>query len=393
MNSHDVIVVGGGVIGASTAYYLSKRGARVMLVEADVMGSGSSGACDGFVIMQSKAPGPHLRMALASEEMYRTLPEELEYDIEYDGCGGMIIIESPAEFEAMKSFMASQREAGLDVELIGGDEARKLEPALAPHIVGATVSGRDGQVNPMRLVTGYSLAARRLGLKIERRRKVTGFTGSGGKITGIRTSDGDFHTDRVVCCTGVHTPELLAPLGIDLPIKPRRGQLIATEPIERLVSRVMLCARYIAAKYHPELLEGSKDESVRLGVGMALEQSRSGGLLIGATREFVGFNRGATADGARAVAAHAARMIPALKRIRAVRCFAGLRPYTPDGKAFIGAAPGYEGLYVAAGHEGDGIAYAPITGRVMSELVIDGTSKEDIMPFALNRFEKPCEKI
>jgi sarcosine oxidase subunit beta len=388
MSSHDFIVIGGGVIGASTAYYLSKRGAKVLLVEAGYMGGGSSGACDGFVIMQSKAPGPHLMMALASEEMYQTLPDELEYDIEYDNCGGMIIIESPNEYEAMKSFMASQREAGLDVELIDGNEARRLEPALAGHVAGATVSGRDGQVNPARLVTGYSLAACRLGLKIERRRKVIGFTGSGGKITGVMTPEGDFHAGGVVCCAGVYTPELLAPLGIDLPIKPRRGQLIATEPVDRLIKRVMLCARYIAAKYHPELLEGSQDESVRLGVGLALEQSKHGGFLIGATREFVGFNRGTTIDGIKMVAAHAARMIPVLKEVRAVRCFAGLRPYTPDGKAFIGAVPGYEGLYVAAGHEGDGIAYAPITGRVMSDLLIEGTTREDLAPFALDRFKR-----
>jgi sarcosine oxidase subunit beta len=110
--------------------------------------------------------------------------------------------------------------------------------------------------------------------------------------------------------------------------------------------------------------------------------------LIGATREFVGFNRGTTVDGVRAVATHAARIVPALKNIRAVRFFAGLRPYTPDGKAFIGASSGYKGLYVAAGHEGDGIAYAPITGLAMSELIIDGKPKEDLAPFALDRFEK-----
>jgi sarcosine oxidase subunit beta len=381
------------VIGASTAYYLSKRGAKVMLAEAGYMGGGSSGACDGFVIMQSKAPGAHLKMALASEKMYRTLQDELGYDIEYDNCGGMIIIESPNEYEAMKTFAASQREAGLDVELIDGNEARRLEPALARHVVGATVSGRDGQVNPARLVTGYSLAASRLGLKIERGRKVIGFTENGGRITGIRTPEDSFYAGSVVCCTGVYTPDLLSPLGIDLPIKPRRGQLIATEPVDRLIKRVMLCARYIAAKYHPELLEGSKDGSVRLGVGLALEQGKNGGFLIGATREFVGFNRSATVDGIGAVAAHAARMVPALRKIRAVRYFAGLRPYTPDGKPFIGAVPGYEGLYVAAGHEGDGIAYAPITGQVVSDLLIEGTSTEDLSPFALNRFKEALIKL
>jgi sarcosine oxidase subunit beta len=385
MESYDAIVIGGGVIGTSSAYYLSKAGAKTLLLEAGSLGCGSSSACDGFVIMQSKAPGPHLSMALASEEIYRTLADELDWDIEFERCGGMIVIESERELDAMRTFMNHQREAGLDVELIDGDEARRLEPALARHIVGATVSARDGQVNPMRLAIGFAQAGERLGLKIERGQRVTGFTLNGGKVRRVTTESGEFHSERVVCCAGVYTPELLKPLGVDLPIKPRRGQLVVTEPVERVIKRVMLCARYIAAKYHPELLENSSDESVRLGVGMALEQSRNGGFLIGATREFVGFNRNVTSAGIKCVTSHAMRMVPALSQVRAVRLFAGLRPYTPDGRAFMGTVPGYDGLYVAAGHEGDGIAYAPITGRTMAELMLTGRASADIAPFSVDR--------
>ncbi|MDR3163974.1 MAG: FAD-binding oxidoreductase [Synergistaceae bacterium] len=386
MESYDAIVIGGGIIGTATAYYLSKLKAKTLLLEADSLGCGSSGACDGFVIMQSKAPGPHLKMALASEELYRTLGDELDWDIEYENCGGMIVIETPREFAAMKTFMEKQREAGLDVELIDGETARKLEPALAPHIIGATVSKRDGQINPMRLVNGYTRAALRMNMEIKRHHKTVGFITGGEKVTGVKTNKGDFFADKVICCTGVSAPELMKTIGIELPVRPRRGQLIAAEPVERIIKRVMLCARYIAAKYHPELLENSRDESIRLGVGMALEQCRNGGLLIGATREFVGFNRNTTYDGIRSVANHAARMVPALKQIRAVRVFAGLRPYTPDGKAFMGTVPGYEGLYVAAGHEGDGIAYSPITGKIMAELMMTGNTSVDLEPFSLSRF-------
>jgi sarcosine oxidase subunit beta len=335
--------------------------------------------------MQSKAPGPHLKMALASEELYRTLGDELDWDIEYENCGGMIVIETPQEFEAMKTFMEKQREAGLDVELIDGETARKLEPALAPHIIGATISGRDGQINPMRLVNGYTQAALRMNTEIKRRQKVVGFVTGGKKVTGVKTDKGNFFADKVICCTGVLAPELMKTIGVELPIRPRRGQLIVTEPVERVIKRVMLCARYIAAKYHPELLENSRDEAIRMGVGRALEQCRNGGLLIGATREFVGFNRNTTTDGIRIVTNHASRMVPALKQIRAVRVFAGLRPYTPDGKAFMGAVPGYEGLYVAAGHEGDGIAYSPITGKIMAELMMTGNTSADLEPFSLTR--------
>src|SRR6056297_356469 len=168
----DVVVIGGGVIGTSVAYYLSKNGAKVILAEEGSIGNGSSSGCDGFVIMQSKSPGPHLNMALASEIMYRTLAEELEWDIEYEPCGGMIIIEREEELEAMKKFMDKQRSIGLDVDLITGNEARKLEPALAPHIVGATISSRDAQVNPLQLMFGYAQAAERKGARIFRNTSV-----------------------------------------------------------------------------------------------------------------------------------------------------------------------------------------------------------------------------
>lgn len=385
MKNADAIVIGSGVIGSSVAYNLAKRGASVLMLEEKTVGCGASSACDGFVILQSKSPGPHLTMALASEVLYRTLTEELDYDIGYTHCGGMIIIEREEELDAMKIFMSKQQDLGLDVSLISGDEARQIEKALSRHIVGATISSRDAQVNPLYLANGYISAGRRHVLHIEKHKKATDFIIKDDRIIGVKCGDEKFYADNTVVCNSIGAPELLAKIGYDLPIIPRRGQLAITEPVNRLINHVMLCSRYIAAKYHPELLEGSTDESVRLGVGMALEQTQEGGILIGSTREFVGTNRATTFSGVRAVVNHASRIIPALKKIRVVRTFAGLRPYTPDGKAFMGKVPAYKGLYIAAGHAGDGIAYTPITGKVIAELVIDGYTDVDLAPFAIDR--------
>ncbi|MCC8058943.1 FAD-binding oxidoreductase [Cloacibacillus sp.] len=381
----DVIVIGSGVIGSSVAYNLTKKGASVLMLEAGTLGCGASSACDGFVILQSKSPGPHLTMALASEILYRTLSEELDYDIGYSHCGGMIIIEREEELEAMKIFMSKQKDLGLDVSLISGDEARIVEPALSKHIVGATISTRDAQVNPLYMVNGYITAAKRLGLRVKKHKKATDFIRDKEHVIGVRCGGDSLYADNVVVCNSIGAPELFAKIGCELPIIPRRGQLVITEPVNPLIYHVMLCSRYIAAKYHPELLEGSSDESIRLGVGMALEQTAEGGLLIGSTREFVGADRSTTVAGVRAVTQHAARIVPALKRIRAVRTFAGLRPYTPDGKAFMRAVPEHKGLFIAAGHEGDGIAYAPITGKTIAELVVDGSTGVDLTPFAVDR--------
>ncbi|MCF0247795.1 MAG: FAD-binding oxidoreductase [Synergistes sp.] len=199
----DVIVVGSGVIGSSVAYNLAKKGAKVILIEGGTIGGGSSSACDGFVIMQSKSPGPHLTMALASEVLYRTLSEELDWNIGYRHCGGMIIIEREAEYEAMKIFMSNQQALGLDVSLISGDEAREVEPALAPHIVGATISSRDAQVNPMYLVNGYINAGKRLGVTVYKGMPVTEFILDGNKVTGVVAGGEKFYAGAVICCGGV----------------------------------------------------------------------------------------------------------------------------------------------------------------------------------------------
>lgn len=381
----DAIVVGSGVIGSSVAYNLAKKGCDVIILEKDTVGCGSSCACDGLVIMQSKSPGPHLKMALASEVLYRTLSEELDHDIGYRHCGGMVVIEREEELEAMKIFMKKQREIGLDVDLIDGDEARKLEPVLAKHVVGSTISNRDAQVNPMYLVNGYIQAAKRLGLTIYKNMQVTDFIIRSGKIEGVVAGGETFSAPIVVCCGGVNTPEMTTKFGLELPIKPRRGQLVITEPVEPIIHHVMLCARYIAAKYHPELADDVNNEVARLGIGLVLEQTEEGGILIGSTREFVGFDKRVSESGIRNLVAYVTRIAPVIKDVRLVRTFAGLRPYTPDGRAFMGPVPGISGLYIAAGHEGDGISYAPITGKSMAELIIDGESVEDLTPFAVDR--------
>lgn len=360
--SADVIVVGGGVIGTAITYYLAKSGADVLLLDKAELGSETSSACDGFVILQSKSPGIHLSLALESAKLYRNLNEELDWDIEYAPCGGLIVIEREEELQAMQTFMAKQRAIGLDVTLLSGEEARRLEPALSQHIVGATYSPQDSQVNPLQVVLGFAEAAKRLGARVSQGMPVTGFQRSGGRVTGVKVRGDRITAGKVVLATGVFTPGLVQSLGIELPIRPRRGQLVVTEPAPTLVNHVLLCARYIAAKYHPELLAAAEDDALRLGVGLALEQTRSGGLLIGSTREFVGWDKSTTPLGIQTIVRHATRIMPSLEKLHAIRTFAGLRPYTPDGLPFLGQAPGWENVYIAAGHEGDGIALSPITG-------------------------------
>ena len=162
----EVIVIGGGVIGTSVAYFVARLGHKVILLERQNLSSGASGACDGTLFLQTKNPGPHLQMALKSIALYGVLSEELDYDFEYEQKGGMCLIEDEAQAELMQHTLAQQRQSGLTVELFDIKRAREIEPMLGGHLWGATYCAADTQVNPLAVSRGFSRAARRHGADI-----------------------------------------------------------------------------------------------------------------------------------------------------------------------------------------------------------------------------------
>jgi len=375
----DVVIVGGGVIGASIAFHLAQRKIKVVLLERGDLASGTSGACDGFVFLQSKKPGVHLRLAMASKVCFDELQDQLPRPIEYESHGGLIVIESEVEREAMRAFVREQRENGLDVSLLDGYEARELEPRLSEHIKGATYSPLGAQVNPIALTLGFALGAKHLGAEIITNTVVTGINVRRQSVRAVATDKGIVETEVVVNAAGVFAPEIGRMVDLKIPIIPRRGQLLVTERCERIVNRCMLSAGYIAAKFNPELA-GSEGE------GLSLEQTASGGLLLGSTREFVGFDRSTSLEGLRKIAARAIRILPCLKKVNIIRAFAGLRPYTPDGLPILGPVEGLKGFFMAAGHEGDGIALSPRTGKLIAQLLVDKQTDIPLDVFGLDRF-------
>lgn len=381
----DVVVIGGGVIGCATAYYLAGRGQRVVLVEAHELASGASRACDGFIILQSKQPGLHLELALESRREYERLRRDYGDALELRTDGGYIVVETPAQWEVMEELVSRQLSGGLKVELLGRDQALRSQPALSRHVTGATYCALDAQVNPMQVCFTLARAAVDRGATVQEHTRVTGFQVAGGALRAVLTDRGPIATGAAVVAAGVETPTLLGPLGVEAPIRPRRGQIVVSERVPRLLAGVMLCARYLTAKYRPELLpdDGAPE---RLGVGLALEQTEAGNILISSTREFVGFDRRTTLEGITAIVRHALRLVPALEHVAIIRTFAGLRPYTPDGLPLLGPLPGISGLWVASGHEGDGIALAPITGRLMAALITGERPGVDLTPLAVDRF-------
>lgn len=375
----EVVVIGGGVIGSSITYHLAKKGVKVVLLEKNGIASGTSSSCEGLVFLQSKKPGIHLRLALESAKKFYNLKNELDYDIEYRNNGGMVVIENSEELKAMKIFVEKQKSIGLEVSLLDKNKAIEKEPALSQDILGSTFSPLDAQVNPIYLSYAFINSAKNLGAKIYTHTEVTGIKLESNKVRSIETSRGEIETEIVINASGIYAPEIGRMVNLNIPIKPRRGQLLVTEPIPKILNGVLISAKYIAAKFNPNLAEIE-------GEGISIEQTASGNLLIGSTREFVGMNKSTTLEGINSIAKHIIMLFPQLKEINIIRTFAGFRPYTPDGLPILGKLKDLEGFIMAAGHEGDGIALSPITGDLIAELVVEGKTSISLDEFKLERF-------
>jgi len=383
MTKTDVLIIGAGIIGCSIAYYLAKEGLETVIIEKDDIASGSSGACDGFIFLQSKTPGIHLKMALQSAKFYENLTSELGHELEYRKSGSTVVAENQEELDYLINLTQRQQKEGLDLQIVSPTGVRSKVPHLASHIQGASFCPQDAQVNPIMATLAFADAARDKGVRVLTAAPVSAMEiGGKGKekyISDIMTGKGKIKADTVVIAAGAETPSILQMIGEDLPITPRRGQILVTEPLPRVIDCLLTSASYLTAKFSTEAAKS-------LQGGVTFEQTERGNLLIGSTREFVGYNRRTTYAGLTTVAKNAVKLMPQCAEFKVIRSFAGLRPHTPDNLPILGSINDIKNLIIASGHGGDGIALAPITGRLVGELITEGKTSMDISELSPNRF-------
>jgi sarcosine oxidase subunit beta len=372
MERFDVVVVGAGVVGAAVAYRLAQRGQRVCLLDRGGIAGGTSSASAGQTSAQARPPGPILDLARANLEILRGLSAELGYDIEYVESGGIIVAEDEVEQGLIKRFVALQ-ERHVPVRFLEAADLRRLEPGLAPHFLGGSYCATDGYVNPMRLAKGLCLGAGRLGAEIRLHTEVVGLWTEGDRVCGVRTAAGGIAAGAVVNAAGVWAPELARSAGLPIPVIPRKGQLIVTEPVPMMLQAVVSHAGHIPFAEFGIEAPGVAGE---LQKKRYLKQAREGGFrgrfYIGSTSEFVGFDRGSTLDGVAQLARYAVATVPGLRGVRLMRAWAGLRPRSEDGRFLIGAAPGLRGLYLATGHDSIGVLHSSMTGLLLAALIVEG---------------------
>ncbi len=385
MRDADVIIVGGGIMGCSIAWQLGKRGKKVLILEQNDVAAGSAGATDGVVGYHTKQPGPQLDLAVQSIQMFNDIQKELGNEIEFDfSAGGLQPAEDQVQYDLLNEIATRQRESGIDIHMISAEEACSLEPQLAGDIAGALYCPTSGKINPLNLTMAYARAAKKEGAVIQTETKVKGFIIENGQVKGVQTDKGDYYSDVIVNAAGSWAGKVGELAGLALPIKPRKGQLAVTEPVGFFMKATVQCARYNIIKFWPDRI---KDERVlRLGASLSIEQTENGGMIIGATREFAGYEKENTFEAIDVMMKRAIRFFPALENIDVIRFFSGFRPYTPDGLPLLGEMANLKGFYVAAGHEGDGIALSPVTGKLLAELITEGKASYNIDTFSPNRF-------
>lgn len=387
MKSPEVIVIGAGVVGCHTAYQLAKRGMKVLLLDRAGAPGGTSAATAAHITLQTRAPGVFRDLAMVSFGLLKELAQELDADFEHFQSGGMVVAENETERDLVKKFVAIQA-AHLPVSFLDVEELRTAEPFLSRKLVGASYCPLDGYLNPMLLCRALCRGIARYGGSVRLKTPVTGLLRNHDEALGVTTPDGQLSAQDVVLAAGVWSPEIAATVGIEMPIIPRKGQLLVTEPVARLVNSVISHAVAVPfADFGIPAPEELSDVTSHKRYLRYLKQVRSGSFAgrfyIGSTSEFRGFDRSSTPEALTALTNYPAEIVPALAHVRLLRAWAGLRPRSKDGKFKIGRVPGTSHLYVATGHDSIGIIYSAVTGMYLAQTITSEQPTVDMSMFAL----------
>ena len=371
----DVVVVGGGVVGCSVAYYLAVGGARVILLEREAVGSGSSGHATGFLSLLGAefSPGPSFELGLAAhhefDRLVPTLEEETGMDLLFQRRPSLRLALDEEEEELIKRLMAWQ-EKQVSMRWIGHDEVLDIEPRLTPQVRGAVYEDESAQLDSYRLTLALASAAERRGAEI-RLRECTGLLSHKGRITGVRTTTEDISCDTVVLAAGVWTHAFEQQLGFPIPVRPLKGERLAL--------------RHGGAPL-PVLISSPKRGHMISRLDGLLSVGSTGGRDYDSQELFLGtdFDKQPTEAARVELLQRAIDVLPDLGEAELVQHLAGSRPLSPDRLPIIGPVPGWDGVMLATGHTTKGIHLGPITGRIIADWVVKGRTD---VPVDLDAFQ------
>ncbi|WP_018923052.1 NAD(P)/FAD-dependent oxidoreductase [Salsuginibacillus kocurii] len=386
MNHREIVIIGGGIIGAAIAYYTSRAGYEVTVLEKNALASGTSSKCDGNILAIDKDPGFDSQMSVVSQDLVKELTNELDIPFEYRNPGSILVCENEDEMEAAAKWVAQQQEAGLPFTMLDRNDLKNESKYFADDLHGGLECPTDATVNPYLLTYSLMEKAKQLGTTVITGTEVRNLETDIYNNFNISTSKGEFTAKKVINAAGVWAPHIGHMLGVDIPIKPRKGHIIVSSRQNPVGPRKVMEFGYLISKFGGERQVDEVTE--KYGAALVFEPTESQNFLLGSSREFAGFNTTVNMEVIKCVARRAIRFYPSMKNMNIIRTYAGLRPWTSDHLPIVSKVDDIPGFYIAAGHEGDGISLAAVTGKVMAEMIQD---QDDTIiptePLRLSRFK------
>lgn len=368
----DVVVIGGGITGLAAAYECARAGATVTLLEARRLGAMASSWTLGGVRQSGRDPA-ELPLARAAVARWGTLADELGGDTGYRRRGNLRLARSEAEVAVIRAMVETQRALGLDLDFLANRSAiAAIAPAVGAGVLAASFCPGDGHADPDRTLAAYAGAARRLGVEIREGAGARRLLVRGGRVTGATTPAGEITAAVTILAAGIHTPELLAPLGIGLPLAVKRVLVLQTEPVAPSFEQVFGVANADCAGRQE--IDGRFRITTGIGDWPGDPAAWSEETL-----------RPGLADCA-ALIQRTLPLLPVLGQAGLHRTWGGLIDLTPDALPVLDAPETHPGLVIGAGFSGHGFGIGPVSGAILAALAMDRTPDFDLSPFRLNRF-------
>ncbi len=367
----DIVIIGGGVMGASTLYHLAARGQKnvVLLEKEEFFGQGATGRCAGGVRYQFSTE-INVKLSLESLPMLERFKEEIGQDVDYRQCGYLIVCTNEKDYAAFQRNMALQNRLGVATQWLDGDQVRTRLPLFRfEDAIGATFHHKDGLVDPNSVVNGYISAASRLGGKAFNHVEVTGIQVEGGKVRVVQTNRGFIASPLVINAAGPWAGLVGRMAGVDIPLTALRRQMFTTTPLPEIPPDLPFVIDFAQSLYFHR--EGD-------------------GLLIGMSnpKEKHGFDQNVDEEFELINLEAAIARLPLVEKAGMISHWAGLYEVTPDAHPFFGKTP-VEGFLVVGGFSGHGFMHGPIAGKLMSELILDGAFRTlDVSMLDLARFHE-----
>ena len=370
----DAVIIGGGINGLATAYELAGRGLKnIVVIEKQYIGSGSTGRCGGGIRAQWTTK-ENIRLAQESVAMYESMSAELGYQVFFRQGGYLMITENEADLPALRQAVELQNSCNVPTEFLQPQECLKIVPDLdVSRLKGATFCPKDGTAYPFAVVWGYARGCHRRGVRIFIGTGVQQILAEDGRIRGVVTDRGRISAPVVVNCAGPWARHLAAQVGVELPNRQERHEIMVSESLKPFLDPMIISITngiYFSQSLRGEIVGGIGDPAEPHWTDPASFDTRS------QLRFAVRFARALTA------------LYPRAAQVRMMRQWAGMYDVTPDHRPILGGVPGLEGYWHICGFSGHGFMLGPVTGKRMAAQILTGEPDEIITSLSLDRFEK-----